>query len=222
MRSPISARRQRGFSLLEVMFASTILSVFVLALGGFWRAESSAAIDLTTRQKAIFVLNGEMERISALYVFTNFGNGGPLSTSGYDGISALPASRLTYPSSVGGYTLGNNNEYVTTSANTFYTGSEFQVWLKQASPSTASRAYVWIDRDHGIAGRVSWTTADINVSSCVSGVDCNCLSFSGSGGGKCKTLDLYLEYPYRIGSSGTITAPAALQTLSLKTIVGHG
>src|SRR5436190_22144616 len=98
---------QRGFSLIEVMFASMILSIFVLGIGGFWYQASSHTTELVLREKAILALSGELERVTALYVYTGFGadlTNGPVTTTGYtDGLSALPTTRLIYPSSVASY-----------------------------------------------------------------------------------------------------------------------
>lgn len=223
---PKAARptRQRGFSLIEVMFASTILSIFILGIGGFWYQASGRASDLVLKQKAIFVLSGELERISALYVYTAFPTdavNGPVTTTGYtDGLTGISTSRLTYPNSVSTF-AGSN--YITTSYSTF-SGNEFYVLLKTNTFSSLNRTYIWIDKSRNIVGRISWAATSINVSSCAQLLDCSCqrsdnLSVSG---GVCSRLDAYLEYPYRIDSSGNITAPATLETLSLKTIVGRG
>ena len=123
----VRRQRQRGFSLIEVMFASMILSVFILGVGGFWYSASSRAADLVLKQKAVFVLNAEVERITAMYVYTGFAtdsSNDPVSTSGYDGIA--PATRWIYPSNVSSFA---SNDYVTTSAATF-SSSEFYVLLK--------------------------------------------------------------------------------------------
>jgi prepilin-type N-terminal cleavage/methylation domain-containing protein len=229
MRSPLDTmtagqRRQRGFSLIEVMFASMILSVFILGLGGFWYTASSHATDLVLKQKAIFVLNAEVERLSALYVFTGFAadaTNGPLVTVGYDGLSTIPTVRLVYPSTLGAYASSN---YITTSAATFSTGSEFLVWQNTSFLPWLDRTYVWIDKSRNIVGRLSWVVANINVGSCIGNTDCSCQRFDNATatGGRCQTLDVYLEYPYRFVSTGSVTAPAQLQTISLKTIVGRG
>jgi len=220
----LARRRQSGFSLLEVMFASTILSVFVLGLAGFWYSASSRVADLVLRQKAIFVLNAEVERLTALYIYTNFASdffNGPLASIGYDGIGAIPTTRLIYPSNLGSYA---SNNYITSSAATFSTGSEFLVWQTTNFLPWLDRTYVWIDRSRNIVGRLSWVAANINVVSCIGNVDCSCQRFDNSSatGGRCQTLDVYLEYPYSFVSSGSVTAPAQLQTISLRTIVGRG
>lgn len=215
------AGRQRGFSLMEVMFASMILSIFILGVGGFWYSASSRASELVLKQKAIFVLNGEMERISALYVFTGFAAdllSGPVSTSGYDGIAAIPATRLVYPDGIGTYA---SNDYVTTSAVTF-ASSDFYVLLQSNLFSSLNRTYVWIDKNRSVVGRLSWVTTNISVGSCLQLLDCSCQPADNLLlENQCKRLDVFLEYPYRIDGSGNITPPATLLTLSLKTIVGR-
>jgi prepilin-type N-terminal cleavage/methylation domain-containing protein len=222
---PAGRQRQRGFSLLEVMFASMILSVFILGLGGFWYTASTRVSDVVLKQKAIFVLNAEIERLTALYVYTNFASdffNGPLATVGYDGLSTIPTTRLIYPGNLGAYASSN---YITTSAATFSTGSEFLVWQTTSFLPWLDRTYVWIDKSRNIVGRLSWVAANINVSSpCIGNTDCSCQRFDNvsTTGGRCQTLDVYLEYPYRFVSTGSVTAPAQLQTISLKTIVGRG
>jgi hypothetical protein len=218
--------RQGWFSLLEVMFASTILSVIILGVGGFWYAANSRVADLVLKQKAIFVLNAEVERLTALYVFTGFATdptNAPVITTTYDGLPALPATRLIYPSDVTSF-MGAGNNFVTTSANTFSTGSEFLIWDNSNILPALNRTYVWISKSRNLVGRLSWVATDITVASCIQTADCSCQRFDNLSldGGHCQRLDVYLEYPYRFAASGTVTAPAQLQTISIKTIVGRG
>ena len=228
MRSPRRnmPRGQRGFSLLEVMFASTILSVIVLGVGGFWYAANAHVADLVLKQEAIFVLNAEVERLTALYVFTGFATdstNGPVTTTGYDGLPALPSTRLVYPGDVTSF-MGGGNNFVTTSAGNFSTGSEFLVWDKVDFLAPLTRVYVWIDKNRNLVGRLSWVATDIVVSSCIQDADCSCQRFDNLSlnGGRCQRLDVYLEYPYRFVAPSTVTAPAQLQTISVATIVGRG
>ena len=134
-----AGRRQKGFSLLEVMFASTILSIFVLGIGGFWYQASTRTTELVLRQKAIFALSGELERLSALYVYTGFAadsTNGPTATTGYsDGLAALPTSRLIYPNDMN---YAANDFVQSTYAN--FTADEFEVWAILRASSTTSVA----------------------------------------------------------------------------------
>lgn len=221
------AANQRGFSLMEVMVASTILSIMILGMSSFWFSAAQRASDVVLRQKAIFVLNAEVERLTALYTWTAFGASNPNGTqvsTGYTGASGIPTSRLVYPANVGTLMPANTDNFITSTVATFQTGSEFLVWLEANSPSTANRNYVWIDRGKNIVGRLSWVTTDIVVSSCIAGTDCSCQQFNNNAtaGGRCRALDVYLEYPYRYNPSGPAIAPAKLETVSLKTIVGRG
>jgi prepilin-type N-terminal cleavage/methylation domain-containing protein len=224
-RTEAAARnRQKGFSLLEVMVASTILSIFILGIGGFWYQASTRTNDLVLKEKAIFALSGELERISALYVYTSYATdavNGPLTTTGYDGLASLPTTRLIYAGDISSYA---SNDYVRNVYGSF-NADEFEVYVASNILPALKRDYIWVDKGRSIVGRLSWTATDItSVPSCVQALDCSCQRFDNvaSSGGRCKLLDVYLEYPYRINSSGNVTPPASLQTISLRTIVGRG
>ncbi len=68
---------QNGFTFLEIMVASTILSIFVIAFGSSWVVADRGTEDLVIRQKAIFVANAEMERLTAIYKKTRLGSNAP-------------------------------------------------------------------------------------------------------------------------------------------------
>ncbi len=207
------------------MFASTILSIFILGIGSFWYQASSRTYELVLKEKAIFALSGELERISALYVYTSYAAdavNGPLITTGYtDGLASLPTTRLIYAGNISSYAA---NDYVRNVYGSF-NADEFEVFVKSNILPALKRDYIWVDKSRSVVGRLSWTATDItSVTSCVQGFDCSCQRSDNvaSSGGRCQLLDVYLEYPYRIDSSGNITAPQSLQTISLRTIVGRG
>ena len=89
-----------------------------------------------------------------------------------------------------------------------------------ADEDALNRAYVWVDQDHNVMGRISWTTSNISASPCTGLDTCSCLDPTGLLAGNCQKLVLYLEYPYRL-VSGNPVAAATLQTLTLSTIVGR-
>jgi prepilin-type N-terminal cleavage/methylation domain-containing protein len=216
------SKSQRGFSLIEVMTASLILSGLIIAIGSGWVVADRETSSLITRQKAIFVADMEMERLTTLYGTTSFGFSGPSTTTGYTETAAFPSTRLIYPSDLSSY-LSSSQDY-TINAATYFTNanSDFQVWIDSNIVSSLSRAYVWVDYDHNIAGRISWTTSTISPSACTVGGDsCPCLNFFGLGlAGSCRKLVFYLEYPYRV-VSGSPVADSNLQTITLSTIVGR-
>lgn len=221
MRCSGPLRGQRGFSLIEVLTASMVLSIFIVAIGACWVTTDRRVNDLVVRQKAIFVANAEMERLTVLYDTTSFGVLGPVTTTGYTGPAFLPATRLIYPNGLAGYSGGPASDFTTNSVANFQSGDAFQVYINTQLLSALNRAYLWVDQNHGVMARVSWKTTDIAPSACVVGGDgCGCLSYGGIFSGACQKLDLYLEYPYRL-VSGSPTADANLQTVILSTIVGR-
>jgi prepilin-type N-terminal cleavage/methylation domain-containing protein len=217
MRCSDRIRSQRGFTLIEVMTASMILSALIVAIGSGWVVADRETAALITRQKAIFVANAEMERLTALYATTTFGSSGPASTTGYTETAAFPSTRLTYPTNLSAYVTSDfsvTNVSFFTNAN-----SDFQVWVNSNLVSSLNRAYVWVDYDHNIAGRISWTTSAISPT-CSDSDGCSCMNYSGLFAGTCHKLTFYLEYPYRI-VSGNPVADSNLQTVTLSTIVGR-
>jgi Tfp pilus assembly protein PilV len=57
---------EAGMSLVEVMVAIFITAILVMGLSSLWTRVNDQFLYLTLRQKAIFVLNGEMERLTAM------------------------------------------------------------------------------------------------------------------------------------------------------------
>jgi len=239
---PCPRQRQRGFTLIEVMTAGVTLSILTLGLVGLWSTAGGAVNDLVIREKAIWALNGQMERLAALYQFTDFGAGGPDATSGYGYPAAYSDTRLIFgqglldliaPSGtlLGGL-LGTEEDYGFLENEADFAAAEgHPVVLESALAPAADRNYVWIDRDQGIVGRLSWEEVAIVVDEC--GPDnapggsepCLCADFGGGGAAeRCLEIMLSLEFPFRWNAAtGTAVAmPQAPEILSLRTIVGRG
>jgi prepilin-type N-terminal cleavage/methylation domain-containing protein len=220
MRCNRNLRGQRGFSLIEVMTAAMVLSIFIVAIGACWITTDRRVNDLVLRQKAIFVASAEMERLTVLYDTTAFGVLGPVATTAYDGPAYLPSSRQIYPNALSSY-MGGGADFTTTSVATFQSGDAFQVYINSQFVPALNRAYLWVDQTQGVMARVSWKTTNISPSACVVGGDgCGCLAYGAASSGSCQKLNLYLEYPYRL-VSGSPVAGATLQTVVLSTIVGR-
>src|SRR5512146_2823877 len=129
MRCSDRLRRQRGFTLMEVMTAALILSALVVSIGSGWVVADRETSNLIIRQKAIFAADAEMERLTTLYGTTAFGALGPVSTTGYTETAAFPSTRLIYPATLSPAYLTSTQDYTTTSSSTFSSGSVFQVWI---------------------------------------------------------------------------------------------
>jgi len=222
-RLPNKAGAQSGFTMMEVMAAAMVLSIFIIGLGTSWVVADRRANDLIQRQKAVFVANAEMERLTALYNNTAYGTLGGALTIGYENSVPFPASRLTYSSAGLSPYMTSGNDYTTTSSATFQsgTGAPFLVWVATGGLGTANRNYVWLDQGQNVMARLSWVLTAVTPAQCVVGSDgCPCLGFGGSLAGSCQKLDLFLEYPFRL-VSGAATTPSNIRTVSLSTIIGR-
>ena len=169
------------------------------------------------RQKAIFALNGEMERLNWLYTTSSFGAGTRLATSGYPTITNVSGSgsRLVYD------TTSTNASFVVTSSASLQ-ASNAAVWETGTGAST--RNYVWLDQDRGILAQLSWSELPLSQCNAGGGVNsaCVCNAFSGSGNGNCVQLLLVLNYPFIIQGGVAVQMPAqTAKTLTLRTIVGR-
>lgn len=232
---PAGDDHDQGFTLIEVIVAGAMLSVLVLCMVQTWAVCNRLSFDLLLRQKAVFVLGGEMERLAGLYNTTSFGALPPASSSGYPSLTNIPnsATRSTYPK--------GSLPFVTNSVATFTTADTY-VWASNSGGSGTPN-FVWLDRDRGVIARLSWVgcavssgTVSNSAQACWTeagkvpkappGTPFACVPFSGYGGSgakACQLLTLVLDYPYRLQNGTPVQDPqtAALKTMTLNTIVGR-
>jgi len=207
-----------GSTLIEVVAAAAILTVLVLGLSNLWTTVGGLTFSQILRQKAVFVLNGEMERLDALYASTNFGAGTRLSTQNYPVIANISNSgtRLVYD------TTSSNASFVVTSVSALQ-ASNSAVW--EAGSGSSARNYVWLDQDRGIVARLSWMETPLMQCGAAAGhsaFSCFCYGFSGFGASACPEIILVIDYPYIIQGGTAVAMPNQnLKTLTLSTIVGR-
>ncbi len=237
--SPDPRRREGGFTLIEAMTAGVVLSILTLGLMGVWTTAGANVDQLVTREKAIWQLNGQMERLAALYQFTDFGDGGPDASSGYGYDAAFDDDRLIFGQSLldrlgggllGGL-LGTEDDFgFVEEAGGFEAAAGHPVAIVGGLLPANDRNYVWIDRDRGIVGRFSWAAADLVIDACdadnqTGGAQpCLCFDFAGAGdGGRCQEITATLEFPLRWDSAAddAVAMLQATEVLSLRTIVGR-
>lgn len=216
-----AAARQAGFTLVEVMAAGVILSVLALGLAHMWAAVGAQSIDLTVRQKAVLVLNGEMERLSSLYFFTGFGAITSTDTSGYDTPTGFVDDRVIYRSATNAFMATGGDAFVVDQA-TFLAGADSLVLLQDAVGTSDDRNFVWIDRERNIVGRLSWVEEDVAKQRTCDGQDCFCFDWAGGPGGtECREVTLYLEFPFRMTETGPEEMDQPILIMPLKTVVGR-
>ena len=221
--------KQAGFTLVEVMIGTVLIAILVLGLSGLWTTVNNQFLLLTLKQKAIFVLNGEMERLTALYRITNFAaNGSAFHEVTYndasdgddfsDGDAPSPGrefQRLVYSGLPQNFSTLENivttsgdqfNCPINTNAKTaqFNADCAGRVLVDENSNSTNDdRNYVWLDQQRRITGRLSWRIRDIkdSLDTFYPNVDRPCWDFFDSNGSNCKELTLYLHFPYRYSTA---------------------
>ena len=223
-----ASTRDDGFTIIEVMAAGALLSALGLCLVSGTTVLDRLSYDTLLRQKAVFVLNGEMERLAALYTKSSFGSNISTATTGYTAISGITNSstRATYTSSQVLVTFG-----VSTAASLVNTSTaDSAVWLYQSGGATQN--YVWLDRSRGLLARLSWASCDVtdqtSTSCWVTGGKqkaakntATCYGYSG-GSGVCNLITLFLDYPYVVNGGAPVPlATVSANTLSLSTIVGR-
>jgi prepilin-type N-terminal cleavage/methylation domain-containing protein len=211
-------RDDAGYSLIEVVAAMAILSILVLGLTNLWSTLGQISFGELLRQKTVFALNGEMERLDALYTTTGFGAGIRMPTNGYTAITGIPGSqnRVIYDTKSTGVSFVVNSLAALQANNP-------AVWETGVGPAT--RNYVWIDQDRGILGMLSWMEQPLTCNNKPDGAPhpCQCYQFSGGPGpGTCITVMLVLNYPYTISGGAPAQMPGnTLKTISLTTIMGR-
>jgi hypothetical protein len=216
------------------MVTLVLLSILVLGISGLWSQVNEHFLSLTLRQKAVFVMSGEMERLSALYRFTNFGADAQEtdnSDSPPDQRYSNPNKRNIFPASSAGTPVVN--EIVTQEATIFDCGANAcagRVFHDENGIDTDDdRAYVWLDQARKITARLSWTAEDpqdANEDECSNGTPAPNGTPPPPPGGRadCQELTIYIEFPFRFRNGTTPDAPSGfgkIQQLSLKTIVGR-
>jgi hypothetical protein len=236
--TPPRAGSERGSTLVGVMAAGVVLGAMALGLANLWTVFDRLSFDALLRQKAVFVLNGEMERLSALYATTNFGWKSRSKSTGYAALSGIAGS-----SSRRIYAVNSTGADFAVSTVAAFDDADTNLWV--SGSGTSARNYVWLDRGRGLTARLSWIECGIKPAG---GANCwgrasdddpeedependetrnkGCFAykFAGnpnaqSGGAWCRHLVLVLEYPFRI--EGPTATQAGQGVMTLSTIVGR-
>lgn len=233
--------RQAGFTLIEAMTAGVVLSILALGLMGVWSTAGAGVQTLVIREKAIWTLNGQMERLVALYSFTDFITFGASASSGYGYPAAYADDRLIYnglaDTAMADEDMNPLLRPISGQANGFVVELPLDFPDVEGHPvaltdalSAARRNYVWIDRGRDIVGRLSWEESDLVIDACdadnQTGGSQPCLCFDydkGTAGARCREIMLTLEFPLRWNDAtdSAVAMSTPTEILSLRTIVGR-
>lgn len=222
---------QAGATLVEVMVCLVLVSVFMIGMNMFWVATIHQFDDLALRQKAVFRLNSEMERLAGLLndgtVVFNCGQVTNYTTAPDDAASYLGTSVTSVGSgtglgcSLGATTYNDTRRFIYTSQTLttltpwITTDASFFGTPPAADDTNLESVYrqvlVW---DAGTGGDTTddrnlvWLDAERDVVAQISW-DLQYLHSRSdmtayppcAGATTCKLLTLYLDYPFRYASS---------------------
>lgn len=193
-------QKQRGFTLIEVMVGMVLASILVMGLTSLWGVITTQFIDLSLRQRAVFALNGEMERLAAIY-----------SSNALPTVTAVGATgRFVYSDTVSFVHAAPNlaNFVVTYDGKLFYYDGN--------AGTTDDRNLVWIDYAKKVVGKLTWENANYL------GVGAQCVI--GGITNQCNLITMHLEYPFRMTdmTTGALSASEfpVKSEIDLITIVG--
>ena len=228
MFKPSLWRRQHGFTLIEIMVSMVLVGILVVGLSGVWTMVGEQFFRITLRQKAVFVLHGQMERIAMMYRTGKYTD--TVVTNVTDGYDTTPAhSSETHwvfidddPTNTSDAdddptnTSDADELIVTQDEFDSELGGIYYMDIVPLGASSEDRNVVWLDKEKKVTAVISWTLTDSD--NPVTGDDCYQVDTWDKA---CQLLTLYLDYPYRYSDGGQSSMLGTAKTITLKTIVGR-
>ena len=206
MRKRHSRQEVAGFTLIEIMVSMVLTGILVAGVVGLWGMVGEQFFRLSLRQKAVFVLHGQMERIAQLYRSGNM-SASLVTTTNYPNHPHPTQNHFIFPS--GNSLVAVLADFVAVDGK----GAIFYWDQGNAGATVEDRNLVWLDDDKNVVAQLSWTLEPnpsdddpVNASMCFNG--------------PCQHLTLYMDYPYRF-NNGAPTTTSNRDTISLKTIIGQ-
>ncbi|MBF0613017.1 MAG: prepilin-type N-terminal cleavage/methylation domain-containing protein [Magnetococcales bacterium] len=217
--------RQRGFTLVEIMVAMVLAGILAIGMQSFFAMLGEEVQEFTLRQKAVFLLNGEMEKL--YFLFQNPTNdvigAGGFSTQTLDSGYAptFPAHwrtggsnhRILNATTIAGIVTNAEATFSQVDANG--QPANEQLIFFYTPPAGDPRNVIWLDFEKRITARVSWVADEMPGDNCYQ---------NGSANQNCLLITLYLDYPFRYQTTPTFNplepSMGRINTLVLRTIVG--
>ncbi|MCP5142034.1 MAG: hypothetical protein H6980_06765 [Gammaproteobacteria bacterium] len=209
---PLAVRQQFGITQIEVLIGIVLTATLVIGLVGLWSLVDEQFQRLQWRQKAVFELNAQTERLAALYRHTNF-----LGEAGRHADGGVTVGRWIYredpsPSegTVSGLVVAENHD-ADVDANSF--GERQILHMDYPGPPTASSHTntIWLDRDNLVTAELAWEIAEIDVPPPA------CWRNS------CYFMTVSLSFPYRLvaGTAAMVAEFGEIETLQVRTMVAR-
>lgn len=218
----IKKLQRNGFTLVEIMVAMVLASLLAIGMQSFLAMLGEEIQDFTLRQKAIFILNGEMEKFNYMgrSAWLNSAESVNVSFSDYTG--TIPPHMEFTSAAHKILRAGFYNDFVTDSGATFNQADANNQPVNEhliyyyAPSGGPNRNVVWLDFEKKITARLSFVILPFDTASC----------YQGAIGRGCFLLTVYLDYPYRFtepptGNPLSTMDGKRVNTLVLRTITGQ-
>jgi len=229
-------RRNAGFTLLEVMIGFALATLLFIGMNQFWVVVASQIDLLTIRQKAVFRINGEMERLTEYYRI-GAGVGTSINSTNYNAVpdgwvpgslitSTAYEDRIVYGAAIADVVVDDTNvadfqatiDARTPPKDVHEVYSLIYLFDPGVAPNN-ERNVVWLDRELNVVGRLSWHLEPIAGTDSAGVTPCH----QGTLLTACYLLTIFLDFPLRYVDEDAPLAgiPAVpVDTITLQTIIG--
>lgn len=199
--------RAGGFTIIELMVGMVLISIMVLGMNNLWFVVDDYFFRLQLRQKAVFSLTGELERLAAFGRFSSL-----MSLAATHGDNQATIGRWIYRADPPTVSVGfviTENALPPITSNTF---NEDQVLFVNAPGNNQpeDENIIWLDRDNLITAKFEWEVlSQEQVGDCF--------------GAGCYRIEARLSYPYRLvdNTSPAQTSMGAISTIAIRTNLGR-
>ncbi len=205
--------KQGGVTQIEVLVGMMLTGILALGLSGLWAVVDEQFFHLQLRQKAIFLLNAETERISALYRYSNFAN-----AAGVHADSGNTEGRWIYrgdPTNVFALVRTETRD-IDVTTDSFDEGEILYMGYAGQPLSPSHVNVIWLDKAHSITALLEW---QLSKTDSLGGntLTSNCYNDS------CFGLEVRLTYPYRLeaGTGPAEETMGKVETVRIRTLVGR-
>ncbi|MGB0684174.1 MAG: type IV pilus modification PilV family protein [Magnetovibrionaceae bacterium] len=221
----------RGFTLIEVMVGVALTGILVIGLSTLWAQVVEAMQHQSFRQRAIFALSNETERLAALYAYFDPSNGNTQTvdvslSSPESSIGSDLESREIYAEAYAG--SSEADFMITTGA--FSMGQVFFFDNGTEGISEDDRLLVWLDQSKRVVGLFSWRMASLNGSNAATirtilndldaSVDVVATDAQNCSTVACDFIEAHIDYPFRYDGT-SLTAMTPVGNVSLQTILAR-
>jgi len=196
--------------MVEVMVSLALVSVLVLLLNRSWAIVGEQFLRLELRQRAVYALNGEVERFVILSREDRLGD----NANEIEAIIKNSQNREIYDTAIA---------FVSSDENDFSDDADAQAgMLLHYTDVDFNKNLVWLDKSRNIVGVLTFVRTDMDGVLVTDAPDTDPNGANPCFLERCKLVDLYVEYPYRFQAGPLISTHDTIAPIEIRvrTIVG--